>query len=162
MRLKNKVSIITGAASGIGEETAYLFAQEGASVVVADIDGAKGDQVAQKIREEGGRSFFVETDVSKAKDVRGMIDTAIGHFRRYNRDDFLKLTPSTLKVVKVFYLDSIGFLVSLINKFILRSSMPTQKQINIWDRIIIPISRIIDPCICYSIGRSIGGIWRKT
>jgi len=91
-----------------------------------------------------------------------LFDTSIGHFRRYNRDDLLKLTPSTLKVVKVFYLDSLGFFMSLINKFLLQSSMPTQKQIDIWDGIIIPISKIIDPCICYSIGRSIVGIWSKT
>ena len=80
MRLRNRVVVITGGASGIGEETAILFAKEGARVVIADIDGAKGDRVAEKIREDGGDCTFIEADVSKAKDVGRMIDIAIDHF----------------------------------------------------------------------------------
>jgi 3-oxoacyl-[acyl-carrier protein] reductase len=82
MKLENKVALITGGASGIGEETAYLFAREKAKVVIADIDGPKGEEVSKKITEEGGQCIFIETDVSKAKDVKGMIDNTIDHFGR--------------------------------------------------------------------------------
>jgi 3-oxoacyl-[acyl-carrier protein] reductase len=80
MRLENKVALVTGGASGIGEETANLFARENAKVVIADIDNTKGEEVAKKIKEEGGHCIFFAADVSKAKDVKGMIDITIDHF----------------------------------------------------------------------------------
>ena len=80
MKLENKVALVTGGASGIGEETANLFAREKAKVFIADIDGTKGEEVAKKIKEEGGHCIFVEADVSKAKDVKRMIDITMSHF----------------------------------------------------------------------------------
>jgi NAD(P)-dependent dehydrogenase (short-subunit alcohol dehydrogenase family) len=70
MKLENKVALVTGGASGIGEGTAYLFAREKAKVVIADIDNTKGEEVCKKIKEEGGRCIFVAADVSKTKDVK--------------------------------------------------------------------------------------------
>jgi NAD(P)-dependent dehydrogenase (short-subunit alcohol dehydrogenase family) len=58
-RLENKVAIITGSGRGIGRETALLFAQEGAKVVVSDIDSAAGEQTATEIRRAGGTAIFV-------------------------------------------------------------------------------------------------------
>ena len=60
-RLKNKVAIITGAASGIGEADALLFAKEGAKVVIADVDEAKGKKVAEDIKKDGGEVAFILT-----------------------------------------------------------------------------------------------------
>jgi NAD(P)-dependent dehydrogenase (short-subunit alcohol dehydrogenase family) len=68
-RLRDKVAVITGAASGIGEATAELFAEEGAAVVIVDVDPHGGD-VAQRIQGRGGRALFVEADVAKEADVR--------------------------------------------------------------------------------------------
>ena len=56
MRLKDKVAIITGAASGIGEGTALLFAEEGAKVVVADRDAVGGENTVAQIRDHGGHA----------------------------------------------------------------------------------------------------------
>jgi NAD(P)-dependent dehydrogenase (short-subunit alcohol dehydrogenase family) len=77
VRLKNKVAIVTGAASGIGEVTAMLFAQEGARVVVADINAEKGRGVVHRIEEEGGEGIFVQTDVSNEAQVKQMVDTVV-------------------------------------------------------------------------------------
>lgn len=67
MRLKDKVSIVTGAANGIGEATARLFAQEGSAVVLCDIDEARGRLVAEEICTSGGQASFIKADVSRAE-----------------------------------------------------------------------------------------------
>ncbi len=64
MRLENKVVIITGAASDIGKQTALLFAQEGANVVVADFNEKGGNEIVEEIGKTGGEAFFSKLDVS--------------------------------------------------------------------------------------------------
>ncbi|MFV2068024.1 MAG: glucose 1-dehydrogenase [Pirellulales bacterium] len=80
MRLDGKVALITGAGSGIGLETARLFAQEGARVVLADIDQQAGSKAAEQIEAEGGRASFVRADVSSADEVRQMVEHAEATF----------------------------------------------------------------------------------
>ncbi len=80
MRLEGKVAIITGAASGIGRATAIRFAEEGASVIIADINEEGGQVVEQEIREGGGEATFVHTDVGNEEDLRNMIQAAIDHY----------------------------------------------------------------------------------
>jgi NAD(P)-dependent dehydrogenase (short-subunit alcohol dehydrogenase family) len=65
----NKVVIVTGASNGIGKGVASLFAEEGARVVLADIDEAAGKETAANINEKGGQALFVQTDVRKEEDV---------------------------------------------------------------------------------------------
>ena len=86
MRLQGRVAIITGAASGIGRATALRFAQEGASVVIADIDRAGGEACAEEISASGGSAIFLETDVSSEPDLRQMVDAAV---QTYGRLDIL-------------------------------------------------------------------------
>jgi len=80
MRLSGKVALITGAASGIGHQSAKLFAREGAQVVVADINTVAGEQAVAEIESEGGRASFVEADVSKADHCQNMIRFAEEEF----------------------------------------------------------------------------------
>jgi len=82
MRLKGKVTIITGAASGIGRETAVLFAKEGAKVVAADVNDEVGRQTVDIIKRNGGEATFVHTDVSKSLDVQRMVKAAIDNYGR--------------------------------------------------------------------------------
>ena len=74
MRFKNKVVIVTGAGSGIGETTAIKFAKEGAKVVIADIDPKNGNRVSDIISESNGSALFVETNVASFETVNQMVD----------------------------------------------------------------------------------------
>jgi NAD(P)-dependent dehydrogenase (short-subunit alcohol dehydrogenase family) len=82
MKLKEKVALITGAASGIGRESALLFAKEGAAVVVCDADENRGRETVAKIEAQGGRAIFVSADVSKAADCKTMVAAAEETFGR--------------------------------------------------------------------------------
>lgn len=76
-RIQGKVAVLTGAASGIGEATARLFAYEGAAVVMADVNDERGEKLAAAIRESGGKADYVHADVSVEADVKAMIDKAM-------------------------------------------------------------------------------------
>lgn len=76
MRLKGKVAVITGGGSGIGYQTSRLFAQEGAAVVVVDVNDDGGHKTVEEISTQGGRALYVHADVSKAADCEAMISAA--------------------------------------------------------------------------------------
>jgi NAD(P)-dependent dehydrogenase (short-subunit alcohol dehydrogenase family) len=82
MRLANKVAVITGAGSGIGRESALLFAREGARVVVADVNDDAGQAVVEELRAAGGEAVYVRADVSKGADAEGMVRAAEESFGR--------------------------------------------------------------------------------
>ncbi|MCZ7362511.1 MAG: beta-ketoacyl-ACP reductase [Candidatus Methanoperedens sp.] len=85
MRLENKVTVITGAGSGIGKETALLFAKEGAKVVVADVNEKAGEETVVEIK-KNGEGFFVKLDVSNREQSKQMVKTAL---EKYGRIDIL-------------------------------------------------------------------------
>ena len=76
-KLDQRVSLVTGAGSGMGEQIALLFAREGAKVVVVDIDGKTARKTAEAITAAKGEAIAVTADVTKEKDVQNMIDTAV-------------------------------------------------------------------------------------
>lgn len=80
MRFEGKVVAVTGAASGIGRATAQAFAGEGASVVVADVNGDGAEQIAKDIVTGGGRAVGVRTDVTDAQDAEAMVRRAVEEF----------------------------------------------------------------------------------
>ena len=79
-RLEGQIAWITGAASGIGEGTAELFAQEGARVALIDVQGERGRQVAERIRAGGGQVLFIEADLSREEEVRRSLEQTARHF----------------------------------------------------------------------------------
>lgn len=81
-RIEGKVALITGAASGIGEATARLFAAEGAHVMLADLQDDRGQQVLKEIREAGGSADYLHCDVAVAEDVSGMVRATVERFGR--------------------------------------------------------------------------------
>src|SRR5512133_3419645 len=72
--LQDKVAIITGAAMGMGEATAKLFAEAGAKVVVADFNDELGKKVVDEISAAGGTAHFVHVDISKSEQVKAVVD----------------------------------------------------------------------------------------
>jgi NAD(P)-dependent dehydrogenase (short-subunit alcohol dehydrogenase family) len=82
MRLAEKVAMITGAGSGIGEATAHLFAREGAAVMIADINVEAAQKVCEAIQAEGGHAAWVQTDVTSEESAAAMIQTTLARFGR--------------------------------------------------------------------------------
>jgi NAD(P)-dependent dehydrogenase (short-subunit alcohol dehydrogenase family) len=82
MRLQDKVALITGAASGIGRESALLFAAEGARVVAVDINDEAGQETVEMIGAKGGQAVYVHADVAKAVGCQKMIETAETEYGR--------------------------------------------------------------------------------
>jgi NAD(P)-dependent dehydrogenase (short-subunit alcohol dehydrogenase family) len=82
VRLQGKVTLITGSGSGIGKSTALLFAAEGASVIVNDLDAAKGSETAEEIRQAGGKAQFIQSDVTDPAQVKAMVERIIADYGR--------------------------------------------------------------------------------
>jgi NAD(P)-dependent dehydrogenase (short-subunit alcohol dehydrogenase family) len=100
--LDGKVAIVTGAAMGMGEATARLFAAAGARVLVSDIDAGAGQAAVERIEREGGSASFCRTDVSRAADAEAMVRTAV---ERYGRLDCAvnnaAVTPDTHPIAEL-------------------------------------------------------------
>ncbi|HTK78630.1 MAG TPA: class I SAM-dependent methyltransferase [Gemmataceae bacterium] len=88
-------------------------------------------------------------------------DRAIGHYRRYTKAMYRAIEPDGLRRERLIYLDSAGLLLSLGNRLLLRSGSPTLKQVKVWDRLFVPISRLMDPLLGRTVGKSIVGVWRN-
>ncbi|KAF4326309.1 SDR family oxidoreductase [Paenibacillus sp. F6_3S_P_1C] len=85
MKLKDKVAIVTGGASGIGEATVRLFVQEGARVVIADFSD-HGKELAAELNGEGHDTVFIKTDVTKEEDIKHMINETV---EKYGKLDIM-------------------------------------------------------------------------
>src|SRR5688500_18391348 len=84
MKLANKVAIITGAAGGIGQAAAILFAREGAKVALIDLRSEGLDSTTRQIRDEGGTAIALSADVSRSDDVQRLIAQTIAELGRPN------------------------------------------------------------------------------
>ncbi|MCA9189478.1 MAG: SDR family NAD(P)-dependent oxidoreductase, partial [Planctomycetales bacterium] len=84
MRLPDKVALITGASSGIGRESALLFAAEGGAVVAVDVNDRGGQETVEMVRQQGGRAVYVHADVSVASDCQKMVEEAEAAFGKLN------------------------------------------------------------------------------
>jgi NAD(P)-dependent dehydrogenase (short-subunit alcohol dehydrogenase family) len=82
MRLNNKVALITGGTSGIGEATAFLFAQEGAEVAITGRNRQRGATVLERIKEVGSEAMFFQANVSIAGDCRRVVEETVAAFGR--------------------------------------------------------------------------------
>lgn len=86
-------------------------------------------------------------------------DQAVGHFRRYTRQSLNALRPEILNPVRSGYLDSVGMAASLANRLLLKSSQPTESQVAVWDKLMVPVSQVVDPVLRF--GKSVFTVWEK-
>jgi NAD(P)-dependent dehydrogenase (short-subunit alcohol dehydrogenase family) len=82
--LENKVAIVTGGGSGIGESVAVLFASEGAKVVVSDIDEKNGNKVVADIKSKKGEALFIKADTSKPEDNKRLVEETLNKYGELN------------------------------------------------------------------------------
>ncbi len=87
-------------------------------------------------------------------------DAAIGHHRRYTRSSLSAIIPPGLGRRLLVQLDALGTATSAVNRWLLRQSNPTARQILFWDRGLVPWSRRLDRLLRYRLGRSLVGVWR--
>ena len=88
-------------------------------------------------------------------------DRAVGHHRRYTRASLRASVDSRLETVSEIYLDSVGLLASLANKLLLRASAPSDAQVKLWDSLMVRMSTMLDPMLCYTAGKTVVGVYRK-
>lgn len=82
MRLLNKIAVITGGGSGIGKESARLFAKEGAFVIITDIHAENGQGTVSEIEGNGGKAAFYEVDVTNPEAVQSAIQQIIETYKK--------------------------------------------------------------------------------
>ncbi len=119
-------------------------------------DKTELDLVA-KLLEPGGRIVILSP---AHQYLFTAFDRALGHYRRHNTTTLLSVKPEGMRVESIFYIDSIGMLASLGNKLFLKSEIPTKNQIKIWDKCLVPVSRIVDRLTMNKIGKSIVAVFQ--
>jgi 3(or 17)beta-hydroxysteroid dehydrogenase len=106
-RIANKVALISGAASGIGEATATLFANEGAKVVVADINDERGQQVVNNITQQNQQALFMHLDVTQEEEWERALSLTLTHFGKLdvlvNNAGILSFMPTSVTPLVVWH-----------------------------------------------------------
>jgi len=123
MRLRDKTAVLTGAGAGIGEAIAIRFAEEGARLILADIDEAAGRATLEKLTALGGKAIFVQTDISVDQDARRLAESAVSAFGGIdvlvnNAANFTQMSVETAEVSdwrRVLDVNVIG--TALVSKF---------------------------------------------
>jgi SAM-dependent methyltransferase len=89
-----------------------------------------------------------------------VFDAAVGHYRRYSRTGLCALTPDGCRLETFLMLDCAGFFASLANRLMLGAALPSKRQIAVWDRVLVPVSRHLDPVTGHKFGKTAVAVWR--
>jgi protein-L-isoaspartate O-methyltransferase len=148
------VSVGTTASPGLGRYDSVLYID-----VLEHIEDDRGELArAAALLREGGH-LVVLAPAHQA--LYSEFDRAIGHFRRYDAASLAAVGPEGLALERTFYLDSVGLLASFANRAFLRREQPSPGHIAAWDRFMVPLSRLLDPCFGRRLGKSVIAVWRR-
>tara|TARA_B100000035_G_C20981154_1_gene545516 strand:+ start:545 stop:1240 length:696 start_codon:yes stop_codon:yes gene_type:complete len=153
---KNKISILNSSIQKIKKKFDLIIYFD----VLEHIkkDALEIAYASKKLKKNGYLIFSVPAFQSFYSDF----DKSVGHFKRYNKNDFIKLAKKKdLKIEKLFYYDSIGFLFLLINKILRLKNNNLQGKVFFWN-LLIPFSRVLDILTFNSFGKSLLCIYKKT
>lgn len=155
-KLPANCSVQTGTIAGVSEQFDTIIYID----VLEHIEN-DGEEVlkATRLLKNGGHLIIL----SPAFQILfSPFDKEIGHFKRYCKKDFKVMKTKNLKLKYSRYLDSLGYFAAFLNKYVLQQKYPSIKQVNFWDKTLIPISKIVDKILFYSFGKSILIVWQKT
>lgn len=88
-------------------------------------------------------------------------DAAVGHHRRYNGSSLAALEPPGCRLEASLMLDCAGLLASLANRMVLSAAQPTTRQLAFWDKVLVPISRVLDGATSHSLGKTVVAVWSR-
>jgi SAM-dependent methyltransferase len=95
--------------------------------------------------------------------VYSSFDKAIGHYRRYTKGTLEQVKRGLpLKTIKSIYLESVGYLMLWLNRHVVKKEYPSEKNISVWQRFLIPVSKLLDKIIFYSFGKTVIAVWKKS
>ena len=150
------VEVVTGTLDAVPSEARFD------SVLYIDVlehiadDGPELARAAARLRPGGYLVVLAPAHPS----LFSAFDEAVGHYRRYTRRSIAQIGPPNTHSARFSYLDSAGVLVSLANRAILGQRTPSARQILFWDRLLVPVSRRLDPLLGSRVGKSILAVWR--
>jgi len=127
--------------------------------VLEHIDDDRAEMVRASARLKRGGHLIVLSPAHQS--LYTPFDAAIGHFRRYSRQTLAATIPQVLRLRSLIYLDAVGMLASFANRILLGQSMPTERQILLWDKMMVPASRLLDPLCAGHVGKSVLGVWQQ-
>jgi len=154
---KDKVSIVCGKLSDI--EDSELFD----TIIYIDVlehiehDQLEFENAIRHLKPKGKLVVLAPAHNS----LYSPLDEAVGHFRRYDKASLKSLKTEQADISQIYYLDSVGCFASGVNAKFLKAEMPSIKQLMFWDRMIIPVSKIVDKFLFYKIGKTIVSVWEK-
>ncbi len=88
-------------------------------------------------------------------------DRAIGHYRRYTGTSLRAVMPKELRLYELKYVDAVGLVASAGARFVFRNGTPSPWQIQLWDKGMVRLSRVVDPVLGHAIGKSVLGVWQR-
>jgi SAM-dependent methyltransferase len=156
----NRVNLINGTLLSLKKDT-YFDLIMYIDVLEHILDDYEEIERAAKHLKPGGSIFIL---APAHNFLYSYFDDEVGHYRRYNKriaDNLFQYISPAMVESKLIYLDSLGALASLMNRFILRQKKIKISQIIFWDKILIPLSRVVDFITNYSVGKSILMIYTK-
>jgi SAM-dependent methyltransferase len=127
--------------------------------VLEHIDGDAGELRRAEERLRPGGAIVVLAPAHQA--LYSQFDRAIGHHRRYSRASLRAIAPPGYREERIWYLDSAGMLASVFNRYLQRSGSPSRGQVLLWDRVLVPVSRVLDRLLGFRLGKSVLAVWIK-